>query len=73
MRRDPHVALTIIDPQDPYRYVQIRGKVVEITENGAGEHIDTLSKKYTGREKYNSSSVGEVRVTYKILPVHVSV
>jgi len=73
MRRDPHVALTIIDPQDPYRYVQIRGKVVEITENGAREHIDTLSKKYTGREKYNSRSVGEVRVTYKILPVHVSV
>jgi tRNA pseudouridine-54 N-methylase len=72
MRRNPRVALVILDPNDPYRYIQIRGKVVEITTEGAREHIDTLSKKYTGREKYTSGSVGEIRVTYKILPDHIS-
>jgi PPOX class probable F420-dependent enzyme len=72
MRRDPRVALVIIDPKDPYRYVQIRGKVVEITTNGAREHIDRLSKKYTGRDIYTSGSADEIRVTYKILPESVS-
>jgi PPOX class probable F420-dependent enzyme len=72
MRRNPRVALVILDPNDPYRYIQIRGKVVEITTQGAREHIDTLSKKYTGREKYTSGSVGEIRVTYKILPDNIS-
>jgi PPOX class probable F420-dependent enzyme len=56
MRRNPEVALAIIDPKDPYRYIQIRGKVVEITTDGAKAHIDALSKKYTGREKYASGS-----------------
>lgn len=73
MRRDPRVSLVIIDPDDPYRYIQIRGKVVGITTLGAREHIDRLSKKYTGRDKYTSGSADEIRVTYKILPERVSV
>jgi PPOX class probable F420-dependent enzyme len=44
MRRNPRVAVVITDPKDPYRYIQIRGKVVEITSKGAREHIDQLSK-----------------------------
>ncbi len=72
MRRDRRVAFVIIDPKDSYRYVQIRGRIVEITTEGASKHIDQLSKKYTGREKYASGRVGEVRVTYKILPHHIS-
>jgi len=63
----------IIDPDDPYRYIQIRGKVVGITTLGAREHIDRLSKKYTGRDKYTSGSADEIRVAYKILPERVSV
>jgi PPOX class probable F420-dependent enzyme len=73
MRRNPEMALLILDPKDPYRYIQIRGKVVEITTEGAREHIDALSKKYTGREKYASGTVGEIRVTYKILPGNINV
>ncbi len=73
MQRDPRIALTILDPADSYRYVQIRGRVVEITTQGAREHIDALSKKYTGNAHYRSSSPNEVRVIYKILPVKVSV
>ncbi len=68
MRRDGRVALVILDPKNPYRYVQIRGKVVEITTEGAREHIDILAKKYTGADHYTSFSPNEVRVKYKILP-----
>jgi len=73
MRREPRVAITILDPQDDYRYIQIRGHVIEMTTNGAREHIDTLSKKYTGRDRFTPGSEDEIRVTYKILPEFVSV
>lgn len=66
MRARPEVALTIMDPKKPYRYVQVRGRVVEITEQGGAEHIHALSRKYHGRD-YNIPE-GMVRVTYKILP-----
>jgi PPOX class probable F420-dependent enzyme len=72
MRRDPRVAFVIADPKDPYRYIQIRGKVVEITTNGAREHIDALAKKYTGANKYTSGPADEVRVIYKILPENIN-
>jgi PPOX class probable F420-dependent enzyme len=72
MRRNPNVAIMIIDPKDPYRYIQIRGKVVEITTEGARQHIKELSKKYTGAEKYTGGPIDEIRVTYKILPEKIS-
>jgi PPOX class probable F420-dependent enzyme len=73
MRRDPRVAIEVSDPENPYRYVQIRGRVVEITEEGADEHIDRLAKKYRGLERYPYRAPGEVRVLYKILPQRVTV
>jgi PPOX class probable F420-dependent enzyme len=72
MHNNPRVAIVILDPNDPYRYIQIRGKVVEITTQGAREHIDALSKKYTGRDKYTGGPIEEIRVTYKILPEKIS-
>ena len=71
MRRDVRVALVIVDPHNPYRYMQIRGKVVEVTTQGAREHIDVLSKKYRGVDKYTTRA-NEVRVTFKILPEHIT-
>ena len=71
LRRNPAVALTIMDPDNPYRYVQIRGRVAEITEAGADAHIDSLAKKYTGQDRYGNRKPGEVRVTYKIVPERV--
>lgn len=68
MRRDARVALSIQDPDNAYRYIQVRGKVVEITEKGAEEHIDKFSKKYTGKDKYQKPSPDQVRVIYKIKP-----
>ncbi len=71
LRRDPKVALAIQDPENPYRYIQVRGRVVEIREQGADAHIDSLAKKYIGQDKYPWRKAGEVRVLYKILPEKV--
>jgi PPOX class probable F420-dependent enzyme len=72
MRANPEVALAIVDPDDPYRYIQIRGKIIEITQEGADEHIDALAGKYLGKAKYPNRAPGEQRVIYKIEPESVS-
>jgi PPOX class probable F420-dependent enzyme len=72
MRRDKRVGLSIQDPDNPYRYLAVRGEVAEITENGADAHIDALAKKYLGKDHYPFRSPGEVRVIYKIRPNKVS-
>ena len=61
VRRDPRVSLALIDPDNPYRYIEIRGRVVEITEDGADESINKLAKKYLGVDKYPYAQPGEVR------------
>lgn len=73
VRRDPRVSLSILDPENPYRYLAIRGRVVEITQNGADDHINSLTQKYTGQPVYPYRQPGEVRVTYKIEADKVSV
>ncbi len=70
MTRDPRVALAISDPANPYRYLEIRGRVVEITEEGADAHIDKLTKKYMNQDTYPYRSASEKRVIYKIKPEH---
>jgi PPOX class probable F420-dependent enzyme len=72
MRRNKKVALAIVDPDNPYRYLGVRGEVAEITEQGADAHIDLLAKKYLGKEKYPLRQPGEVRVLYKIRPEKIS-
>jgi PPOX class probable F420-dependent enzyme len=73
VRRDPRVSLALIDPENPYRYLEIRGSVVEITEDGADDNIDKLAKKYLGVDKYPYAQPSEVRVIYKIKPEHTTV
>ncbi len=68
LRRNPKVALAIMDPDNPYRYLRVAGRIVETTEQGADQHIDVLAKKYLGKDKYPFRQPGEVRVMYKILP-----
>jgi PPOX class probable F420-dependent enzyme len=70
--RDPRVALSIQDPDNPYRKLLVRGRVVEETERDADEHIDRLAKKYTEADKYQNRVPGMVRVILKIKPEHVS-
>ena len=66
------VALAIMDPDNPYRYLQIRGHVSSVVEVGADAHIDSLAKKYLGKDKYPFRQPGEVRVMYEIEPKSAS-
>ena len=68
LQRDPRVAVSIADPENPYRYVGIQGRVSEMTETGADAHIDKLAKKYLNKDKYPFRAPGEVRVILKIVP-----
>lgn len=72
MERNSGVALSMQDPDNPYRYLEVRGHVEEITEEGADQHIDKMAKKYMGVDKYPGRSPGEVRVLYKINPERIS-
>jgi PPOX class probable F420-dependent enzyme len=69
--RDGRVALSILDPDNPYRYLEVRGRVTERTENGADASIDALSQRYIGKP-YPLRQPGEKRVLFKILPEHVT-
>ena len=71
MRKNARVALSILDPDNPYRHLAIRGRVAEITEKGADAHIDKLAKKYLGRDTYPFRKPGEVRVIYAIEPLNI--
>ena len=71
MRARPKIALCIADPSDPYRYLQIRGQVVESTKEGAEEHIDVLNLKYRGNPHYPKHSPDQPRIIYKIQPEKV--
>jgi PPOX class probable F420-dependent enzyme len=66
LQRDPRVALSIADPDNPYRYLEVRGRVAERTLNGADAHIDKMAKKYMGQDKYSFRQPGEQRVLYRI-------
>ncbi len=72
LRRDPRVAVSVLDQDNPYAMVTIRGRVVELTHDGADEHIDSLSKKYLGQDTYPYRQPGDQRVIVKIEPLHVS-
>jgi PPOX class probable F420-dependent enzyme len=73
MKEGAAVALSILDPDNAYRYLQIRGRVRGVTETGADAHIDSLAKKYLGKDKYPYAKPGDVRLIYEIEPKSVSV
>jgi PPOX class probable F420-dependent enzyme len=71
LRRDPRVTITVINPENPYEYGQVRGKVVEDTHEGADENIDSLAKKYLDQDEYPFRQEGEQRVMFKVEPERV--
>ena len=71
VRRNPRVALSVVDPADSYVTLQVRGKVAEVTTTGADAHIDRLAKKYLGKDTYPWRSPQEVRLILKIKPERV--
>jgi PPOX class probable F420-dependent enzyme len=72
VRRDRRVSLSIQDPENPYRFVQVRGQVVEVLEEGADAHIDKMSLKYTGNPQYQWRNPAETRLILKIQVESVS-
>ena len=73
LSRASSVALSVLDPANAYRYIQVQGRVAERTLEGADACIDRLALKYLGQEKYPFGRPGEVRVTFKIEPVRAQV
>ena len=73
MQERSSVALSISDPDDPYRYIQIRGRVARFTEQGGVAHIDLLAKKYLGQDKYPWARPGTVHMIFEIEPTSASV
>ena len=73
MKMGAKVALSILDPDNSYRYIQIRGTVTRVTEEGGDAHIDSLAKKYLGKDSYPFRQAGEVRVIFEITPGSVNV
>ena len=71
LERDPRVALTVANRENPYEYVSIRGRLAEITEEGADAHIDALAKKYLDRDAYPFRRAGERRIIVRIAPERV--
>ena len=72
VERDPRVALNVADPDDPSRYFEVRGRVVEVTEEGAREHIDVLSQRYIGGPYPWFGGRGQVRLLVRITPEKVT-
>jgi PPOX class probable F420-dependent enzyme len=72
IRRDPRVAISIVDQERPYRAAFIRGRVVDITSVGGDAHIDKMAKKYLGVDSYPNRREGEVRLIVTVQPEHIS-
>lgn len=72
IRRDPRVAISVTDPENPYRSLMIRGRVTKISNDGADQHIDRMAKKYMGVDEYPFRQPEEVRVMYYIEPERIS-
>ena len=72
VKRDPAIALSIVDPSNPFRYLEIRGKVINIEEDPNNRFIDSMAKKYMGRDKYPFHQPGDERVVVVVEPEHTS-
>jgi PPOX class probable F420-dependent enzyme len=71
LARDPRVTMTVVNHENPYEYVEIRGRVAESTHEGADEHIDAMAKKYLDQDSYPFRRPGEVRLMITVEPQHV--
>ena len=71
LARDPRVSIVVPAWEKPYEYVYVRGRAVEITREGANDHIDFLAKKYRGIDRYDGYREGEYRIKIRIEPEHV--
>ena len=72
LRRDPRIALSIVDPEDPYRYLEIRGEVAHVEEDPNIDFISAMAKKYMGVDRYPGHRPGDERVVVFVKPEHTT-
>ena len=72
LQRDPRIALSIVDPENPYRYLEIRGKVTHVEEDPNIDFISSMAKKYLGVDRYPYHQPGDERVVVFVQPEHTS-
>ena len=72
LNRDPRIALSVVDPQNPYRYLEIRGEVTQIEEDPDLDFINSMAKKYLGLDKYPNHQPGDERVVIFVKPRHTT-
>lgn len=73
LKKNPHIALSITDPDNPYRYIEIRGVVDRIDEDPDNTFIDSMAKKYLGEDHYPWHQPGDHRVIVHVRPEHTTV
>jgi PPOX class probable F420-dependent enzyme len=72
IQRDPRIALSLVDPDNPYRYLEIRGKVTRIEEDPNLDFINSMAKKYLRLDKYPYHQPGDERVVVFVRPEHTT-
>jgi PPOX class probable F420-dependent enzyme len=70
--REPRVAVSILDPDNPYRYLEIRGRVVDVEDDASNAFIDRMAKKYIDQDQYPWHRPGDHRVVVKVEPEHTT-
>jgi PPOX class probable F420-dependent enzyme len=73
LEKDGRIAISIVDPDNPYRHMLIRGRVAELTREGADDHADAMAKKYLDQDTYPFRQPGEVRVKVLIEPESLTI
>ena len=71
LQREPRIAVSILDPQNPYRYLEVRGKVVRIDEDANNAFINKMAKKYINQDTYPWHQPGDERVVIVVEPEKV--
>lgn len=72
LQKNGEVDMLLLDPKNMFRWLKVRGRLAETTTQGADEHIDRLSLRYTGNPKYQNRQPGEQRITLKVEPGSIS-
>ncbi|MBW3605028.1 MAG: PPOX class F420-dependent oxidoreductase [Actinobacteria bacterium] len=72
VQREPRLAMSMVDMDNPYRYLEIRGRVVDISDDADNAFIDALAKKYLGEDSYPYHQPGDKRVVVTVEPEHTT-
>lgn len=72
VERDPRIAVSLVDPENPYRYLEVRGEVTEVEEDPDNDFINAMAKKYLGMDEYPYHQPGDERIILYVKPEHTT-